>query len=213
MNGAERMSVLDLLGQGEIWINGGGETLRISEMELRHIRNVRAYLLRSGRVLAEQAYHRIAFGPQPSGDMASDAFDAILEELTDATLNPEPWLEKSELIQAFDARLAVAEKPQKKSGYVRDTRLDGMLVEFAKEKAPEDRGLLDTLLALDVPMDRALDLVVGETSRAANGSLAQMAWLIRESRMTQFPEGSEVRRRLGMIADMLDPKGKDSWEF
>lgn len=92
--------------------------------------------------------------------------------------------------------------------------LNEMMVEFAKEKKPEERGLLQTLLALDVPVERALDLVIGETTRAVNGTLAQLAWLIRENRMNQFPEDSEVHRRLGMVADMLDPAIENAhWEF
>lgn len=84
----------------------------------------------------------------------------------------------------------------------------------AKEKTPEERDLLETLLAADIPMGRAVSLIIDETSQAIRGETAQLAWLIRESRMIQFPEGSEVRRRLGMIADMLDPTIEHPhWDF
>lgn len=94
-----------------------------------------------------------------------------------------------------------------------EPRLHRLLVEHAKEKAPEERDLLQTLVALDVPVDQALTLVTDETSQAIKSTLASYAFLIRESRMSQFPEGSEVHRRLGMIADMLDPSGEDTWEY
>lgn len=92
-------------------------------------------------------------------------------------------------------------------------RVNAMLVESAKAKRPEDRDLLQTLLAADVPMERALDLVIGETGDAVRSVMTQYAHLIRNHRMTQFPEGSEVRRRLGMIADMLDPATASAWEY
>lgn len=92
-------------------------------------------------------------------------------------------------------------------------KLNELMVKAAKRRTPEERDLLQTLLALDVPVQRALDLVVDETGQAVTGTLAQYSWLVRETRMTQFPEGSEVHRRLGMIADMLDPSVEDSWEF
>jgi hypothetical protein len=92
-------------------------------------------------------------------------------------------------------------------------KLHGMMVERAKRKDPAERDLLQTLIAADVPVERALDLVGEETGQAIRGTLAQYAWLIRDNRMAQLPEGSEERRRLGMIADMLDPSAQDSWEF
>ena len=87
-------------------------------------------------------------------------------------------------------------------------------MERAKAKPPSERDLMETLLAADVPLKRAASLIADETARAIKGELAQYAWLIRDGRMKQFPEGSEVRRRLGMIADMLDPLIKDAhWDF
>jgi hypothetical protein len=88
-----------------------------------------------------------------------------------------------------------------------------MVIQLAKETPEAERDALKTLLALDVPFERAVSLVTDETSRAIRGTLAQYAWLIRDSRMPQLPEGSEARRRLGMVADMLDPSAEDTWDY
>lgn len=149
MKGAERMTAVDLLGQGEIWVDSQGTTYKISEMEPRYVHNVRSYLLRNGRALAEQAYHRVAFGMQPSGDMACDAVDAILEELLDAIENPGRWLERSELVQALDARIAPPVPDSPAVSYVDEVKGRLMAV-FPKLAEPKRRDLLDfyTLLVL-----------------------------------------------------------------
>lgn len=156
MNGAERRTAIDLLHQDEIWVDSQGNTYQVAEMELRYVRNVRDFLLRNGRMLAEQMYAKVAFGMQPSGDMASDAYDAILEELTDATMDPRPWLERSELVRALSARLDPA-PPQERDTwgrspeptYVEEVR-ERLVEEFPKLADEKRRDLLDlyTLLVL-----------------------------------------------------------------
>jgi hypothetical protein len=86
--------------------------------------------------------------------------------------------------------------------------------ERAKAKAPAERDLMETLLAADVPFERAVSLIADSNRQAALGTQAEFADLIRENRMPQFPKDSEVYRRLGMIADMLDPLIEgDPWKF
>lgn len=87
-------------------------------------------------------------------------------------------------------------------------------VEHAKSQTPEERSLRDTLLAADVPFDRVISLIARESMRTGRAVSAEHAWFIREHRMNQFPEGSAVHRRLGMIADMLDPSIENAhWDF
>lgn len=88
-----------------------------------------------------------------------------------------------------------------------------LLAETARETPEADRDLMQTLLAFGVSLDRAASLVSTETSRAANGALAEYADLIRKHRAARLPKGSEARRRLGMVADMLDPNTEDSWDY
>lgn len=171
MRGAERVTAVELLGQGEIWVDSQGVTHKIDEMEPRYLQHVRAFLLRNGRALAEQAYARVAFGPQPSGDMACDAVDAILRELEEATLNPEPWLERSALIQALDARLNPAPETGAEKTYVDQVR-DRLVEEFPKLATSKRRDLLD-LYAL-------LVMTSGEWTTVEH---VHDAWSLRASRV------------------------------
>lgn len=91
--------------------------------------------------------------------------------------------------------------------------IEDLVRRLALETPEGERDALKTLLALGVPYGRAISLISDETDQAIRGTLAQYAWLIRENRMIQLPEGSEERRRLGMIADMLDPSTHDIWEY
>lgn len=94
-----------------------------------------------------------------------------------------------------------------------DPKVSCMATKMAKKVPEEQRGLMQTLLALGVPVERAAGLVALEISNGVKGTLAQYAWMIREHRAKQFPEGSEVRRRLEMVADMIDPGCVDPWDF
>lgn len=148
MKGAERVNAIELLGQGRIWVDADGAEREIATMDLRHVQNVRNYLMRNGSELAEQAYARVAFGPQPSGDMACDAVDSMLSELEDAAQNPEPWLARSPLFQALDARLA---PPHVEVTYVDQVR-NRLAEELPGLAESRHQGLLDlyTVLILAV---------------------------------------------------------------
>lgn len=88
-----------------------------------------------------------------------------------------------------------------------------LLAETARETPEADRDLMQTLLAFGMSLDKAASLVSKEMSQAANGALAEYADLIRKHRASRLPEGSEARRRLIMVADMLDPNTEDSWDY
>lgn len=105
MRRKDQPDALKLLGQSDIWIDGQGVRHYVRKMELRHIRNTRAWIMRNGTLLAEQAYREMISGFQPTGEEATWAFDSVLDRLTAACEDPVPWLEESELIQAFDERL------------------------------------------------------------------------------------------------------------
>lgn len=169
MKGAERLTAIDLLGQGEIWVDSQGVTHEIAGMELRYARNIRTYLTRNGRALAEQAYHRVAFGMQPSGDMACDAVDAILEELLAAIEDPERWLADSELVKALDARLKPSEPDWPVSTYVERAR-DELVTAFPKLGEPKRSDLLD--------LYSVLVLIKGEDTCPSD---VHDAWAVRMS--------------------------------
>ncbi|AXH66350.1 hypothetical protein SEA_SATIS_191 [Streptomyces phage Satis] len=105
MNGPQRASAIELLGQEDVWVDTNGTTHRLQDMDRRYCENVYGYLLRNSRALAEQTYHRVAGGPQPNGEMACDAVDAILEELLDAIENSDRWMMERPLMQALARRI------------------------------------------------------------------------------------------------------------
>lgn len=87
-------------------------------------------------------------------------------------------------------------------------------VEGARAQPPGERDLRDTLLAAGVPFERVISLLADESMRIGRTVSAEHAWFIRENRMNQFPEGTAVHRRLGMIADMLDPAIENAyWDY
>lgn len=50
----------------------------------------------------------------------------------------------------------------------------------AQQVPPDERNLLETLLAADAPFERAISLVATEGERAAESALAQSAEMVRE---------------------------------
>lgn len=140
MNGPQRASAIELLGQQEIWVDTNGKTHRIQGMDQRYCENVYGYLLRNGRAIAEQTYHRIAFGPQPGGEMACDAVDAMLEELLDATTNSDRWMMERPLMQALARRI-------EGSGVRPDATYEVMVV--LKLAVPQSKGSGAARRALD----------------------------------------------------------------
>lgn len=112
MRRKDQPDALELLGQSDIWIDGQGVRHFVRKMELRHIRNTRAWIMRNGTLLADQAYREMISGFHPTGEEASSAFDTVLERLLAAHEDPVPWLEESELIQAFDERLGPDRKDE-----------------------------------------------------------------------------------------------------
>lgn len=105
MRGKERLIALELLDQSDIWIDGRGVAHRIERMDLRHIENVRDYLLRAGGLLAETLYQRASRGPQPSGSVAIDGYETVLAGLEAACEDPGSWLEQTPLLEALNKRL------------------------------------------------------------------------------------------------------------
>jgi hypothetical protein len=78
-------------------------------------------------------------------------------------------------------------------------------IQRAKQVPPDERDLLETLLAADIPFERAISLVADEGARGARSAMAQYAGIIREHWVPKHPEGSEVRRQFEALADLLDP--------
>lgn len=93
-----RTWVLDYLNQDEVWRpNGASKDLRLADMTPRHRGNLLAWLRRKAFNLKEVYTFRLIAGPQPSGDMACDAFDSMVDELEQTT--PEVWIEDWPLVK------------------------------------------------------------------------------------------------------------------
>ena len=68
-------------------------------MDLDHRRNLLAWLRSNASRLKDREYFSLCLGPQPSGDGATDCFDAMLAEIehTPAT----EWLEQQTLVETL----------------------------------------------------------------------------------------------------------------
>lgn len=99
----DRPSTLDLLHQSEIWIDADGNTHQISDMEIRHARNVIRMLERNAERLHLQQGFSFLSGPEPSGDMACDAFDSMMDEF--GNMDALIWLRSTDLVQALYQRI------------------------------------------------------------------------------------------------------------
>lgn len=151
MRRKDQPDMLELIDQSDIWIDGQGVTHFVSKMDLRHIENARAYVMRQGTLLADQAYQGMSQNPYPGDEAASASFEGALDELVEAQVNPVPWLERSPLIQAFDGRLKEANR-----------------------KAPGTRDITVTL-KIAVPNHRGAD----EVRRSLERVLADLKWEIK----------------------------------
>lgn len=103
---------VELLEQDEYWIDGLGRIRRLVDMDRSYCGNVREFLLKQAGGFAQWRLQRMLSGPQPSGDMACDAFDSMTEELMWATRNSQTWMLRKPLLHALQAR--IDDKPGKK---------------------------------------------------------------------------------------------------
>lgn len=94
---------LDLFYQGEVWVDRESVEHRIVDMEPRYCRNVINFLKRRADRIATAVGVRMITGPQPSGEVANDVFDAALDELE---ADPAGWLESTPLLEALARRAA-----------------------------------------------------------------------------------------------------------
>jgi len=105
---------VELLGQDEYWVDGLGRIRRIADMDRAYCENVREFLIRQAGGFAQWQLRRVLSGPQPSGDMACDAFDSMTEELVEATRNPQAWILRKPLLHALQARIDIKKEKKKK---------------------------------------------------------------------------------------------------
>jgi hypothetical protein len=81
-------------------------------------------------------------------------------------------------------------------------------IDRAKRTPSEQRDLLDTLLAADIPFDRAVSLIADERMQTGRGVRAEYADLFRTGWAPRHPEGSEARLQLEAVANALDPEAE-----
>ena len=72
------MTTVEKLFQNRFWITKEGQVLEIRDMTDTHRLNLMRMLERNARRYADAVTLSMALGPQPSGDMACDAFESEL---------------------------------------------------------------------------------------------------------------------------------------
>lgn len=93
-----------IIHQGVFWIDAGGNRLLLDEMETSHCANVRKWIFLNLSRIAERALMLMALGPGPSGDVASDAFEAEMAELEHIVQNAPAWAAETPLVKALERR-------------------------------------------------------------------------------------------------------------
>jgi hypothetical protein len=98
------MSIIDLLDQEEIWVDGQGVEHQITDMEPRYCANVVRFLLRQAEAIA--LAEDMAFLSVPMPDVDTVAFDSVMFDPDDPhkTKNPQAWLMDHPLLHALSAR-------------------------------------------------------------------------------------------------------------
>lgn len=89
----------ELLEQGEVWQPGGGEILRIVDMDDDHLVNLKAFLLKHAfryqSAVLQSMFH---FAAGLGGEMAQDSMDSAIGEVS--RLHPLLWMEERPLYKA-----------------------------------------------------------------------------------------------------------------
>lgn len=93
-----------IIHQDVFWIDAGGNRLLLDEMETSHCANVRKWIFLNLSRIAERALMLMALGPGPSGDVASDAFEAEMVELEHIVQNAPAWAAETPLVKALERR-------------------------------------------------------------------------------------------------------------
>jgi hypothetical protein len=92
----DETSLVRRLHQGEMWVAQDGRALPLVDMDPDHRRNLLAWLRRNAKRLKWSEEMSLCLGPQPSGDAASDCFDAMLDRL--AATPAAEWIEDLPLV-------------------------------------------------------------------------------------------------------------------
>jgi hypothetical protein len=88
--------VINCLYQAEVWTTKDGREIALGDMTPEHRRNLLAWIRRRAEQLKWSAELRICAGPGPSGDAASDCFDAIFDEMLRTPAAE--WIEEQPLV-------------------------------------------------------------------------------------------------------------------
>lgn len=99
------VSALQLLGQDVWWITKNKRKLRVEDMGISHARNLLAFLLRHAEQYRLKHETGLLRGPQPSGEMASYAFDDACYSLFNQPA--EDWMMEFPLLQALQRKSEV----------------------------------------------------------------------------------------------------------
>lgn len=94
----------DLLEQSEVWLNAEGQTLRLDDMEPNYCARVRSFCLRQAEAAHALLMYQMTLGPDPSGEVAQDAYNATFDALEQEGENPQEWMARQELLIALKHR-------------------------------------------------------------------------------------------------------------
>lgn len=94
----------DMLDQDEFWVDYTRRKVRIDQMLPTHAENALRFIIRKLPGLVTADLFAMARGPQPSGDVACDAFDSEMSRMEDAAANPEEFVRRSPLGIALERR-------------------------------------------------------------------------------------------------------------
>jgi hypothetical protein len=104
----KQVSTLQLLDQGTWWMPNEGPPIKIEDMDPSYRINLTRWLFRRAELLKNREVLSLLTGPQPSGDMACDAFDGMVSQIEES--NAKVWLRETELMR----KLLSTQKSDKK---------------------------------------------------------------------------------------------------
>lgn len=96
------VGILDALADGTYWIGQSKKKIKIEKLTKQHAENIVGWLERRAGVLHEFYCLLLATGPQPSGEAASESFNADFDRLNEQ--DPKEWLNETPLVQNLRAR-------------------------------------------------------------------------------------------------------------
>lgn len=104
----ENVTTLQLLDQRVWWKPLNSDPIKVNDMEISHVVNLVNFFMRKASIFHSKELRQFYWGPSPSGDAASDAWEDGLSELE--KMNPQDWLRGKSLMKRLRNRLVQAQR-------------------------------------------------------------------------------------------------------